>query len=294
MKNGQRMACFIGAALLLFPFRAMSAEPELRAPEIASLSLEGTAGEDHLQFRLRMEVRVEQAGVRLLLAKGAIAHQGAALPRGATLEREGDAFYARFSRRGDQIVGFDFAARAQAQDAWREARVELSPAAIRRVTLLGAPADREIRFEGALDSSREIRPDGESVFTAYLPPQGPLVIRWKPEVRALTGDLVATCDADLVAIARVGALQLDSLLQYRISQGQLQSLEIAIPAALTLLQVNGEDIREWTVEKAGTNQATLRVALSRAKTGSYALQLIGETALPAFPGTFSLPVPVPK
>lgn len=62
-------------------------------------------------------------------------------------------------------------------------------------------------------------------------PGKPFAIRWKPQVQELEAKLVSACDCNTVIVAAAGAIRLDSLFIFDVSQGRLEQLRFRVPAA---------------------------------------------------------------
>lgn len=184
--------------------------------------------------------------------------------------------------------------RAEAEGEARRARVDLPDAILRRLRIVTDRSDLDLRFEGAVSVENTVGPEGGSVATAWLSPGRPLDMRWRPKVAKLPGDLAASCDLHVIAVAGVGALRMDALLTYRVVQGALAALAVELPPGLNVTQVRGADIREWKIEEADGGARRLSVALSRPQETTYPLGIDGEIVLPALPASFDLSLPTPR
>lgn len=66
---------------------------------------------------------------------------------------------------------------------------------------------------------------------------------WKPEVRKLEGELAVACEANTIAVATIGALKLDTVLNYRVIQGGLNKITLKLQPQLNITQVTGPNIQ---------------------------------------------------
>ena len=262
--------------------------------EIRALDLRGEIEGENLTCTLTFDAEVNRLDCRLPLVSGVVAEMASTLPPEARLERDGDAYVLVFKRRGAQKVSFSFAARPERDGDWRRAAFRVPEATVRTLAITGDRADLDVQFEGAINVERGPADGGRIAVSAYLSPGQPLRIQWKPQVRKLTGDLAVSCDAHAIAVARIGALQIDTLFTYRVVQGQLQRLSFAVPPAFNVTQVRGADLREWTIENATGGTRRLNVVLSRPHEGTYLLDVEGEQVLSAFPCAFDYPLLVPE
>jgi hypothetical protein len=164
---------------------------------------------------------------------------------------------------------------------------------VRAMTIDGDRPDLEVSIQGARDVRRQ--PVGQQACrtTAFLGLAGDVAIGWKQAVRRLDAELMASCDVITVANAVPGALRLKSSVSYRIAQGALSELVLAVPD-VNVLQVSGSDIQEWRVDRAQTNAPRLRVTLGRPQTERYDVMIGYERPLPSFPCELPLPVMVPQ
>ncbi len=266
-----------------------SAVPSAPAPvSVSGLSLEGEVEGENLFFTLKFNVDSAQRQAVLPLVTGEVAYIESQLPRGAELVRDGGGFSIRFVRPRSGLVSFRFAARPMREGDWRSASFCIPSASIRRLAVVCDRADLEIRFPGALDVQTQKTADGKLKATAFLGLGSDFQVDWKPEVRRLEAELVASCDANLIAIASVGALRVDGLYTVRVIQGTLSRLMFDLPDG-NITQVTGEDIQDWRVDRTDAARPRLAVVLSRPQEGTYRLRVESEMALPRFPCRFTLP-----
>lgn len=264
------------------------------AVEIPELTLNGALDGENVSFALTFTAQVNRADAELTLARGPVTCLEGELPKGAKLQHRGDAYVLVFPSRGEQKVNFRFASRALADDDWRETSFILPEATVRKLALACDRDNLDVQLPGAMNVRREKDAAGKTVVGAFLSTSPDFAMRWKPEVRKLEGELAVSCDANLIAVARTGALQLDAVFNYRVVQGLMQKLELEVPAALQVTQVRGADIREWTIDKRDGGSRVLSVTLNRPKDRVYQLQVEGEMVLPAFPAKADLPFLTPK
>ncbi len=269
-------------------------EPPGPPVRIGRLALTGEIHEENAVFTLAFEAKVRTADARLRLVAGPVAYLDGELPPGGKLEREADAYYLTFPGRGTHAVAFRFAARPVKKGDWRETGFALPEATVRSLTLTCDRADMEVQFRGALNVERTPGAGGHAVVSAFLSAGSDLGMQWKPQVRKLDADLVVACDANSIATARVGALQLHSFYTYRVVQGSLQRLRLELPAGLNVTQVRGADIREWSIEEEPGGARVLVVVLARPKDRAYTLGVESERVLSDFPCRFDFPVLAPR
>ncbi len=260
---------------------------------VRRLELHGEISDDNAVFDLTFNAQAAQPGDRLLLLDGAVAVVDFEPPPGVNLERDGERFMLRFESRGRATIAIRFAARAaRLPDDWREVRFALPEALVRRVAVTGDRPDIEVVFDGVLPDA--VIEGDQPLHGGLLKTQRSFGMRWQYRARKLEGELVASCDANTIAIARVGVLRTDTLLTYHIAQGELREIILETPETLNVTQVRGVDIREWRLEPDADGVRLLRVTLNRPKDTVYHLGIDAEIVLPEFPAAFDFPVLVPQ
>ena len=272
------------------------------AADVSNVSLEGAIQGENIVFTLRLEADVAQAGTELPLVIGDTGYLDSTLPRGAELLREKDQFRVRLPKStgwfgsGRHSIVFRFAARPVKDGDWRQAVFAIPEAGVRRVSVLCDRNDLDVSFPGALNVERHVVPAVEGAagegtrVSGFLGIADRFSVRWKPEVRKLESELVAACDASVIATASVGALRLDTVFTYRVIQGALSELTFKLPD-INITQVHGEDIQDWRIDR---EQNLLQVTLSRPREDLYRLRVESEMAIPVFPCAFTLPALTPE
>ena len=268
------------------------AAPERDPVELRELAVAGRIEGDNFSLTLAFTAHVNKAEAVLPLIAGAVAMQDVPDALAEDLRRGVGGFSLAFPERGERAVSLSLIAQPEQQGDRRVVSLRLPVAPIRRLAIQCDRDDLDVRFDGALDVKREKNAAG-ALITAVLPPTAPLVVRWQPKVRRLAGELVVECEMSALAVARAGALRLDSLYAFRIAQGALQKLAFDVPAGETVTQVRGADVREWSVDGAGTSRV-LNVVLSRAQEKGYLLQVEHERALPPLPCDIDLAPLAPR
>ncbi len=265
--------------------------------EIRELSVKGEIEKENITFTLDFLAEIKRKDQEIPLVTGDMVLDSVVEPKKGyrvRYDKETKTYYLSLQRGGKQKVAVSFAARpvVMAEAQWRESQFSIPASRIRRLEVVCDRTDLEVRFPGALRLNRDIK-DGKLVITAILGPGRPFAVRWKPQVGELEGKLVLSSTANTVALASPGALRLDTLFVFDISQGKLRELDFTVPKALSVTQVSGTHIRDWRIAGEGDAQK-LSVILNRPLTKQYALQIISETVLPKFPCEVTVPVIEPQ
>lgn len=143
-------------------------------------------------------------------------------------------------------------------------------------------------------NAQQVRQDavaGGRVIRALLPATGNLSVSWQRKAaesaaEAQTARVYAEHQA-LVGVAE-GLMQCRSIVQYSILHAGVQRLSVSLPESATLLDVQGQGIRDWAVQKEdGRNQ--IEVVLNFEAKGAYTLIVDYEARMPEGSGQVSLP-----
>ncbi len=280
----------MGCAPLLAP--AVAAADDRSPVEIDRLAVTGVIDGPNIRFTLSFNAQVHDDDREIPLIQGDVVLESlAAPPTGYTLRYEPgtQTYYMSFEDDRTYAVEASFAARPQrlGEGAWRAAAFHLPASQVRQLQVQCDRVDLEVRFPDAMRVESEVV-DATKRVSAILGPGKPFVVQWKPQVQALDAKLVAGIDANIIAMVTASAVRVDQLMAVDIAQGRLTELRFAVPEALSVTQVRGRYIRDWSIDGAGEAR-TLTVTLNRAQSERYALQVVGETVLPPLPAAVGIP-----
>ena len=173
----------------------------------------------------------------------------------------------------------------------------MAPSGGTQVTV-SVPAENTLDFQvaNAQQTERQTRGDRQ-VLEALLPATGNLSVTWQraadeetpegdPEAVAEQPRVYAEHQA-LVGVAE-GLMQCTSAVHYSILHAGVESLSVDLPTDVTVLDVKGNGLRDWSVEQVG-ERAVVTAALNYEAKGSYSLYLNYEKQLPE--GSVSVSVP---
>ena len=284
------------ALICLMPLLAATAETTIR-----DVSLNGSIVGENVTFTLHLGFEDLPPGGTIKLVEGAVALLDSAPPAGTEFRRTGDqlvlvctrgsGWRSNHSIKGS--VSLNFAARAMAKGDWRQSLFSIPVAPIRPVMVTGDRLDLEVNIEGARDIAHATLGNRYRRTTAFLGQSASVAISWKPEIRRLDAELMASCDVTTVGSISSGAMHVQTRYQYSIAQGALSELHFDV-ADVTITQVDGADIQDWRVDRSDPRAPILRVMLGRPQRESYRLTVACERALPAFPCTMLVPVITPR
>lgn len=291
--NGVKSAVITMLAIVMVLSLTNSIQAREALPvAVSGLELVGEIEGENISFALTLNADVDRRHTSLALVSGDVAYLEGKLPRKAELSREASTYILEFGRSGNQAVAFSFASRPIKKGEWRHTRFSIPATTVRKLSVICDRNDLEITFPGALDVQKDTTEDGRTRVTAHLGITDVFEVTWKPEVRKLDAELAVTCDVNAMATAGVGAMQLDSIFTYRVIQGALTELRLALPD-VHVTQVLGPHIQDWRVEETETGDV-LAVQLSRPQEDVYRLRVLSELLLPSFPCKTTMPVFTPQ
>ncbi|MEX2215677.1 MAG: hypothetical protein WD768_16315 [Phycisphaeraceae bacterium] len=287
------------AGLLFTPARALD---EGLGVSVGDIAVAGRIEGSSFSFCVDMDVTAARAEADLPLVYGDVVLEDVTEPKTDYLmkyDAEKYTYSIVLAKAGNQKLAASFAARANpiGNGEWREAAFDLPNARMRSIAITCDRADLEVQLPGAVRVERKVA-DDKLTITALLAPGVPMRVRWKPQVQQLDAKLVFASEANTIAAVSVGMLKLDAFFDFQISQGTLTDLTFNVPSNLSITQVRGGFIREWSVKKTDAanpqGPATLTVSLNRPQTSRYGIQILGESVLPSFPTQATVPVIEPQ
>lgn len=129
------------------------------------------------------------------------------------------------------------------------------------------------------------------VIRALLPATGNLSVTWQRKgAEAAAEATVARVYAEhqaLIGMAE-GLMQCRSLVQYSILHAGVSNLSVSVPEGVTVVDVKGQGIRDWSLSKVG-GRNQIDVQLNFEAKGSYTLTVDYETPMPEGSGKVSVP-----
>ena len=203
-------------------------------------------------------------------------------------------YYLHCPETGKRTVRFSFFSEVQKKNAQRSTTFNLLPAISRIIEIKSHRKNIELKIPGAFNVVKKDDPDGDGlIFSAALPPKGDFKISWRSQIADLKSSLVTSVTPIITHSALPGSISTNAIFNYKVIQGKLSEITLAIPDDVNILAVKGEDIQVWNVEKTGKGRE-LRVKLGREFKSDYVLKVSAEKILPKFPCAFSIPDIAPK
>lgn len=207
----------------------------------------------------------------------------------------GEPFYVLvFPRPGAYEVALDFVAAIASDEAWKSLRFTLGAGAVAPLELAGLAPETEFRA-GTAGTSVVPAPDGQA-WRGFVPASGRVDLVWKDAPRVDEGALFFTTSAQIEATLGAGLLRQDHAIAYRVLQGKLSTLALAIAGPGEVLDVKGGGVAAWTLvgdlgdgaadageTPAGSPGRTLRIELGQAIEHEGLITVRTQTPLDAFP-----------
>ena len=269
-----------------------------RGVEIAEVTLTGRLEEGQLTLKIDFEAVTREGDRRVTLLRGeAVLDQVDPATTSSHLNylAENQEYTLSWSRRGRHRFSAEFKVRSAspAGDPWRQAQLDIPIGRMRHVHLLCRRPDLEVELPGALRVDRKIE-GGQLVIRALLGPRQPLVIRWKPQVQLANAKLVLSSQANTIVDVRAGFLELDSVFDFEVAQGKIETLLFNLPPQLHVTSIEGSYIRHWEVGRAAEGRPQLRVELNRPQESAYRLHIRAEATVSQLPAEIEVPVITPE
>ncbi len=266
--------------------------------EIAEVHLTGRLEEGQLTLKIDFEAVTREGDRRVTLLRGeAVLDQVDPATTSSHLNylAENQEYTLSWSRRGRHRFSAEFKVRSvsPAGDPWRQAQLDVPLGRMRHIHLLCRRPDLEVELPGALRVDRKIE-GGQLVIRAILGPRQALVIRWKPQVQLANAKLVLSSQANTIVDVRAGFLELDSVFDFEVAQGKIETLLFSLPPQLHVTSIEGSHIRHWEVGRAAEGTPQLRVELNRPQESAYRLHIRAEATVSQLPAEIEVPVIMPE
>jgi len=256
--------------------------------ELSETRLEGRVHPDgrSVRFTLRGSAQVTEAEAELALLRGNAAFSAVPAGKGdyrlrLDLDPDGEPVYRLiFPLAGAYGIELEFVAAVAEDKDWRSMGFELSAGAVAPIILRGIDADSEFRTGTGVVPRRR----GE-VWQGFIPASGRCELAWKDSRKVDEGTLFFSTLAHIETALGAGLLRQDHYFDYRVLQGELAELTLAIDGAGEVLDVQGSNVVAWQVsdgESKGTTRS-LEVKLSQPITEASRLHVRTQTPLDAFP-----------
>ncbi len=292
------IAWFFVLSLAVLPGRAESKAAPGSVPagagpadySIVSATYEGTIHDQVAQLDVELKATTYATNQIVPLFGPEVAVESFSAQGEARLVREADGLKLMSPNPGDLSLKFKLAAGLGGDVTHRQLNVAIPAAFASRFTLWIDEPDADVTFPSAVALKRTSENNRTRV-EAVLGAAGRLDLQWTPRMKR-AAEVAATVfcqNATLVSFGG-GVVHNKTVLDYQISQGEMHSAKIRLPAGHRLLRVDGDAIRIWQLQTE-TDHEVLSVELLKGVQPSYRLTIETEKALEQSGATTTVEVP---
>ena len=260
-----------------------------QAASILSATYTGTVREKVAQFDATVSLSAPGTNQTVALFSDDVAIQEFEVTKGsATLMREGRFVSVLLTNGGVAELRFQFVAKVGGDVTKRQLGFTIPPALSSAMTVTIDEAEADVEFATAVAYART-NLNQETRVTAVLGSTDRVEMNWTPRVKR-AAEIAATIFAQQMALVSFGSgvVNTRATFEYQVTQGELRSLRVKLPAAQRLLRVEGDGIRTWELSGDG---ATLTVDLVKGVSPSYRLTVELEKILEKLPVTARVELP---
>ncbi|MBI2440930.1 MAG: hypothetical protein HYV35_06110 [Lentisphaerae bacterium] len=211
----------------------------------------------------------------------------------ATLLRRHNALWVQLAAPGRTKVYLKFLVKVSGDSARRRLQFSVPAALAARMDIQLNEPEAAVELTPAVSCQVIPGPDRDSqTLVKAVLGYGPQVdLSWTPRVkRAAEIAVTVFCQSASVVTFGGGVATTRSALDYQVMQGELRQLRVQLPASERLMQVEGEAIRTWKLDDAGS-APVLTVELARGMPSAYRLTVETEKILEGAPLSVSVATP---
>jgi|GEM_PF-672497 len=206
----------------------------------------------------------------------------------ATIHLGKDGYELLLPRKGRYTITLRLFAKITEEAGGQSASLDLPRAGVARfeASLPGRDWDFEIQ-PGAAYSTRP-GPDDSTRLSFFFGETGSFDVSWRKRGEDSGLEPLLFVETAVTSSVVPGALRTEIELDYRILRAPVEAFSLFVPEGQEILNVEGENIREWNIGEAG-DQQRLDVSLHAPAREAYELTLTLEEAIDALPTEFSIP-----
>lgn len=276
---------FVATAAALLEMRVNTGGSGARGVDVVDGVLTGTVAPDGGSVSFRFDGRIKSAGAgsSAELLGGAVAVSGGVSADGwhLAIRKDSDPLVYDLvaEREGEMAVSFTFEAALNRRGDWRELDFRMPGGLIVPVRIQG--------LDGSVSFDREqplvpLRKDGD--WEGYLPVDGNAKLAWKSADAIKDGALFFSSSEVMDIRVGNGLLRQSSAMEFRILQGKLPSVSLAIDGPGEVLAVSGEAVLAWSLKDREENRS-LEITFSRPVETGTAIRIDAQAALDSLPVT---------
>jgi hypothetical protein len=271
--------------------------PPSREATVASADLTGVVEERDLgaaavmTARMQVQVHAETGHVRLPLLSTKAALLSATIDgRDAPIAVEGPWYTLVTERKGAFDVVLKFAVSVGDDGGLRRVSFQLPPVGATTVELK-VPSPTPLAFEIPGGVPLSARHEGSvSTLTTSVPASGALLTTWRrAAAQEVARDPRVYAEVDTLVTVGDGLLRSRATIHETVLFAGVDAFEVQIPAGMTVLDVKGAGLSDWTLDDA----QVLTARLGYEAEGSWSFAIEMERALAPGEEQLTAPVPVP-
>ena len=245
--------------------------------------------------RARFKLRATKDNQRFTLFETVVpVHEFQPMPANLELRRVGQTLVLILPKAGDASVDLNFLAPHTGDATRRALGFGIPPALTSEVNVVLNEADAEIELPTAIRHEPVAGGDGKTeVRHAIIGANDRVELAWKPRVRKASEiDAIVFANNHALISFGDGVVQMRSVIDFTVSQGELSRARVALPAGWKLMRVESANLRDHvTADEDETAILTADLAKPEAKAWKLALTL--ERPLPMPPANVPLAIPHP-
>ena len=229
--------------------------------------------------KITFEVFNKKGWTKIPLVRSDVGLIDAKVNKGASfIIMQGGKYYLMIDKAGRYNLEIEFLIKGSRE---REAgpgsfSVEIVPAPISQFEFAMPETDVEIFVEPAIKVEIEKQPN-KTVAWAVMPNTNAVTVRWtaalpKEEIKPVKLEPKIYADTMTYATIGEGVIRSETTVNYSVLQSEISNFRLILPEDVTLLDISGQDLRDWKVSKADGIQY-LDVYLNFGVKGNYVLNL---------------------
>lgn len=201
---------------------------------------------------------------------------------GGQLLRRKDGYWLRFEKPGTYPVRVQFTSKVNSRGEARNVYLDLAGDPLRQLEVTLPDGDYRVK---AGDLTMTANSSGET--SLPLPPEGGVYLVWEPTSEEGSERPFFTVEGLREIWIHNGMVDQVQALKYRVSQGELRSLELQLEGSGEILSVKAPGLLSWKVDPEQGESRTLTVELNQAQKGEFDLLIEAREALGDYPAVFS-------
>ena len=267
------------------------AVPNSEKVSIISASYVGTVNEQIAQMEATLQLTTTEANEKVpLFGEDVAVEQFAAKPGHAKLLRDGKGVAVIVPRRGESTLHLKLLVKLGGDVTKRQLAFNIPAALASQLALMIEQPEAAVEFPNAI-SMKLASVKEQTRVEVIIGSAGRVELFWTPRVKRAS-ETAANVICQNVALASFGngVLNTRSMLEFQITQGEMQRARVGLPAGHRVLRVEGDAIRTWEVKTENSEQA-LFVELLKGVAASYRLTLETEKPLEHLPALVKTEIP---